>query len=39
MILIGNGRLVTRDPAHPFYEDGAVVTDGGEILRWGKLPG
>ena len=36
MILIGNGRLVTRDPAHPFYEDGAVVTDGGEILKVGE---
>ena len=37
MILIGNGRLVTRDPAHPFYEDGAVVEE--RSLRWGKLPG
>lgn len=26
MLLIGNGRLVTRDPENPFITDGAVVT-------------
>lgn len=25
MLLVGNGKLITRDPEHPFIEDGAVV--------------
>lgn len=37
MIVIGNGRLVTRDEAHPFYENGAVAVDGGTILEAGGL--
>ncbi len=32
MLLIGNGRLITRDPGAPFFENGAVVTDG-EVIR------
>lgn len=35
MLLIGNGRLVTRDPTHPYFEDGGVVTDGAVILAVG----
>lgn len=36
MILVGNGRLVTRDPRNPFTEDGAVLIDGREIKETGK---
>ena len=32
MLVIGNGRLVTRDPAGPFFENGAVAMDGGTIV-------
>ena len=32
MLLIGNGRLMTRDPEHPYLKDGAVVTDG-EVIK------
>ncbi|MEG2098065.1 MAG: chlorohydrolase, partial [Pseudoflavonifractor sp.] len=32
MLLIGNGRLITRDPAQPYLEDGAVVIDG-EVIK------
>ena len=28
MLIIGNGRLVTRDEAQPFFENGAVAVDG-----------
>lgn len=28
MMLIGNGRLVTRDEANPFFEDGCVCVEG-----------
>lgn len=38
MLLIGNGRLVTRDHEHPFYEDGAVVLDGTTIKEVGDTP-
>lgn len=31
MLLIGNGRLVTRDGAAPYYEDGAVAVNGAAI--------
>ncbi len=36
MIVIGNGRLVTRDKDRPFMENGAVVLDGPEIVRVGQ---
>ena len=36
MIIIGNGRLVTRDPAAPFYENGAVAVDGNTIRKVGE---
>ena len=32
MLLIGNGKIVTRDTAHPFIEDGAVAIDD-ELIR------
>ena len=27
MLIIGNGRLVTRDAGQPFFENGAVAID------------
>ncbi|MDR0527374.1 MAG: putative aminohydrolase SsnA, partial [Spirochaetaceae bacterium] len=36
MILIGNGKVVTRDAAQPFFEDGAVLVDGTLIKDLGK---
>ncbi|MEG0017746.1 MAG: putative aminohydrolase SsnA [Hydrogenoanaerobacterium sp.] len=35
MLLIGNGRLVTRDETNPFLENGAVLTDGDSITEIG----
>lgn len=35
MLLIGNGKLITRDPALPYLEDGAVVADGPVIQEVG----
>ena len=32
MYLIGNGRVITRDPGNPYLENGAVVTDG-DVIR------
>ena len=37
MIIIGNGRMVTRDPAQPFFENGAVVLEGTKIVNVGTL--
>lgn len=36
MLLIGNGRLITRDPALPYLADGAVVIEGEQILEVGE---
>lgn len=36
MLIIGNGRLITRDDAAPFFENGAVVIDGDEIKEAGN---
>lgn len=38
MLLIGNGRLVTRDAENPFRENGAVVIDGTKIKETGDFP-
>ena len=39
MILVGNGRVVTRDSKNPYYRDGAVVIDGDIILETGDFSG
>lgn len=36
MLIIGNGRMITRNPENPYYEDGAVAMDGGVIIRAGS---
>ncbi|MEG2456112.1 MAG: chlorohydrolase, partial [Oscillospiraceae bacterium] len=36
MYLIGNGRLITRDPAAPYFEHGAVVVEGEAIVAVGE---
>lgn len=35
MIILGNGRVVTRDPQQPFIEDGQVVIEGDSIVAVG----
>lgn len=35
MLVIGNGRVITRDASRPFIEDGAVVVEGRTISRVG----
>lgn len=35
MLIIGNGRMITRNTADPFYEDGAVAIDGKAIVNTG----
>lgn len=35
MLIIGNGRMATRDPENPFYENGAVAMEDGEIKKTG----
>ena len=37
MLLIGNGRVITRDSAQPFIECGAVVCDGKVIVEVGDF--
>lgn len=37
MILIGNGRVFTRDENNPYIENGAVLIDGKVIKEIGKL--
>ena len=37
MLLIGNGKVITRDSANPYLENGAVVTDGENIKEVGTL--
>lgn len=36
MLLIGNGRMITRDPSQPFFENGAVALDGNRIAMVGS---
>ena len=36
MLVLGNGRVVTRDASCPFIEDGAVAVEGTKICRVGK---
>ena len=35
MLLIGNGRVITRDAANPYLEQGAVLIDGDTIVEVG----
>lgn len=35
MLIIGNGRMITRNPEAPFLEDGAVAMDGSTIMKVG----
>ena len=35
MLLIGNGRLITRSDTNPYLENGAVVLDGEAVLETG----
>ena len=36
MILLANGRVITRDPdGVGYFKDGGVVTDGGKIVEVG----
>lgn len=37
MLLIGNGRLITRDDAMPYLEDGAVLTNGDTVKEVGSF--
>ena len=37
MLLIGNGKVITRDKENPYLPDGAVVTDGSVIREVGPL--
>ena len=37
MLLVGNGKLITRDPALPYLEDGAVALDGEVVKEVGAL--
>lgn len=36
MLIIGNGRMITRNPEQPFLEDGAVAMEGSTIVRTGS---
>ena len=38
MLLVGNGKVITRDADAPFFEDGAVVIDGEKIVAVGDGP-
>ncbi len=35
MLLIGNGKVITRNAEQPYLADGAVVTEGGDIVAVG----
>ena len=37
MLIIGNGRVITRDSANPYIESGAVAVEGTQIKRVGDL--
>ncbi len=36
MLIIGNGRVITRDEENPFIENGAVAMDGNTIVMVGN---
>ena len=35
MLLLGNGRVITRDPAKPYLANGCVAMDGDAIVEVG----
>ena len=35
MLVIGNGRMITRDASSAFFENGAVAMDGNTIVMVG----
>ena len=37
MLILGNGRVITRDPQMPYLENGAVALDRDTIQRIGSL--
>ena len=37
MLILGNGRVITRDESMPFLENGAVALDGNTICKVGTL--
>ena len=37
MLIIGNGRMITRDAENPFIENGAVAMDANTIVMVGEL--
>ena len=37
MLIIGNGRVITRDSANPYIESGAVAIEGTQIKKVGDL--
>ena len=39
MLLVGNGRVITRDPEKPYLENGAVLIEGNTIKAVGELAG
>lgn len=38
MLVIGNGRMITRDPENPFFENGAAAIEGNVIRKVGTTP-
>ena len=36
MLIIGNGRMITRDTSNAFLENGAVAMDGASIVMAGE---
>ena len=36
MLIVGNGRMITRDILNPYLEDGAAVVDGSGIIKTGN---
>ena len=39
MLVLGNGKVITRDAAYPLIENGAVAIDGTTICKVGLLGG
>lgn len=37
MLILGNGRMITRDADNPYLECGAVVIDGTKIVKAGSF--